>query len=582
MEKLLSGNEAFARGAYEAGVQIASAYPGTPSTEILQNILNYKNIYAEWSPNEKTSLEVAIGGAIAGVRALAIMKHVGVNVAADPLFSFSYTGLRKGLVIITADDPGMHSSQNEQDNRYYAKFAKIPMLEPSDSNEAIKFLKIAFDISEKYDTPVFVRSTTRISHSKSIVKLSAPKKFKKLIKLEKNPQKFVMLPNNARARHLVVEEELNKLKKFADTFEENKEEINNKEFGIITSGIAYYYAKEVFPSYSFLKIATPFPLPENKIKKFAKKVKKLFVIEELEPFMEEQIKSLGIKVIGKDLFPICGEFSPDIIENNIKKKKRTKKITPLFKNLPIRPPNMCSGCPHRSVFYVLKKLKVFVAGDIGCYTLAAIPPLAAMDTCICMGASIGNAIGIEKSLDKKSKKKVVAILGESTFMHSGITGLLNMVYNKSKSTVIILDNRITAMTGRQENPASGYTASGEKTKSVDFKKLAIAIGVDKKNVKEVDPYDLKTLEKIIKSEINKKETSCIITKAPCLLLKRENPISNAPLKIDTEKCIGCKICLQISCPAILWDAKIKKVEIDNSLCVGCNVCAQICKYEAIT
>ena len=579
MKELMSGNEAFARGAYEAGVQIAAAYPGTPSTEILENILKYENIYAEWSPNEKTALEVSIGGAIAGARSLAIMKHVGVNVAADPLFSFSYTGLKKGLVIITADDPGMHSSQNEQDNRYYAKFAKIPMLEPSDSQEALDFLKIAFEISETYDTPVFVRSTTRISHAKSIVNTFKPKQFKKPKKIEKNPQKFVMLPANARRRHIIIEEELKKIIEFFNDFKFNEEIIKSKEFGIIASGIAYQYAKETFPEYSFLKIATPYPFPYKKVQEFSKKVEKLFVIEELEPFMEEEIKALGIKVLGKELMPRCGELSPEIVENGIKKKQAKEKQ--IFDNIPVRPPNMCAGCPHRGVFYTLKKLKLFVTGDIGCYTLSAIPPLAAMDTCICMGASIGNAIGMEKSLDVESKEKIVAVIGESTFMHSGITGLLDMVYNKSKSTVIILDNRITAMTGRQENPASGYTAKKEKTQILDFKKLGIALGVNKNNVKEVNPYDLKALKKIIKTEVDKDEVSLIITKAPCVLLKRANPINETPMKVDEEKCIGCKMCLQISCPAIMWKEDVKKASIDSTLCVGCNVCSQICKSLAI-
>jgi len=583
MKVLLSGNEAIARGAYEAGVKVATAYPGTPSTEILENIVNYKEIYAEWSPNEKVALEVGTGAAIAGRRALVAMKHVGLNVAADPLFTVSYTGLRGGLVIVTADDPEMYSSQNEQDNRNYAKFAKLPMLEPSDSQEAKDFVKQAFEISEKYDTPVMLRTTTRISHSKSIVELSEPEGQDVHGGLEKQPEKFVMLPRYARVRHPIVEERVKRLEEFADTFKKNEIEIQDTSIGIITSGACYQYAKESFPTYSFLKLGMVYPLPIKMIRAFAAQVKKLYVFEELDPFFEEQIKSFGIEVTGKDIFPLCGEFNPAIAEERIRETPKSREYKPLITYLPPRPPIMCPGCSHRGIFYTLKKQRVFVTGDIGCYTLGALPPLEAMDTCICMGAGIGHAMGIDKALGSEALGKAVAIIGDSTFLHSGITGLLDIVYNKGACTVIILDNRTTAMTGRQEHPGTGYTIRGEMTKSVDISSLCSALGVD--HVTKVNPYDLEQLDSVLKEEINRPEPSVIIAEAPCILHRRGGKPSEKPLMVNENKCVGCKTCLQIGCPAIEWRKEEEnegKAFINQVLCTGCNLCAQICKKAALT
>lgn len=582
MKVILSGNEAIARGAYEAGVKVAAAYPGTPSTEILENVVKYQNIHSQWSPNEKVALEVGIGASFAGERALVTMKHVGVNVAADPLFTLSYTGVRGGLVIITADDPEMHSSQNEQDNRNYAKFSKIPMLEPSDSQEAKDFVIMAFEISEKYDTPVFVRTTTRISHSKSVVTLSDPLKIETPGTLEKNPSKFVMLPNHARPKHPYVEKRLESLATFSETFEYNVTELNETSVGIITSGIAYQYAKEAFPACSTLKLGMVHPLPIKKIKEFSKKVEKLYVLEELDPFFEEQIKANGIPVIGKEVFPLCGEFNPLTVVEGIKGKAPQKEVKPLLEYIPPRPPNMCPGCPHRGLFHTLKKLKLYVTGDIGCYTLAALPPLQQIDTCVCMGASVGNAHGIDMALGEKVGGKVVAVIGDSTFMHSGITGLLDIVYNKGNSTVIILDNRTTAMTGRQENPGTGFTLQGEETKTLDLQALCKGLGVE--HVKKVNPYDLKLLKTVISEEVERKAPSVIITEAPCVLYKRKPKSDNIPLTVKEEDCIGCKACMRSGCPAIRFekiDDKKGKAYIDPNLCTGCDICAQICKQSAI-
>jgi len=582
MKSVLSGNEAIARGAFEAGVTVAAAYPGTPSTEILENIVQYDNIYAEWAPNEKVALEVCTGAAIAGARTLACMKHVGVNVAADPLFTAAYTGVQGGLVIVTADDPAMHSSQNEQDNRNYAKFAKIPMLEPSDSQEARDFVKIAFDISEKYDTPVFVRTTTRISHAKSIVALQDPVNRKPSGAPEKQPRKYVMLPANARGRHPLVEERIKQLSLFNDSFEKTEMEIKDTAFGIIAGGICYTYAKECFPEASFLKLGMVYPLPAAKIREFAGKVDKIYVFEELDPFLEEQIKAMGIPVTGKAVFPVCGEFDPLTAETGIRGSQPKTDQKPLVDTLPPRPPNMCPGCPHRGIFYTLSKLKLFVTGDIGCYTLGALPPLQAMDTCICMGGSIGHAMGIDKALGPENLGKTVAVIGDSTFLHSGITGLLDIVYNKSAATVMILDNRITAMTGRQENPASGRTLRGEETKSVDFAELSRVLGVD--HVTTINPYDLNEVETVIREEINRPEPSVIISSAPCVLHRTRKREVSEPLQIARDLCVGCKACLNIGCPAIEWKPEIGKNGqpfINPGLCTGCNVCQQVCKKEAI-
>ncbi|MBI4619612.1 MAG: indolepyruvate ferredoxin oxidoreductase subunit alpha [Desulfobacterales bacterium] len=595
MKELLSGNEAIARGAYECGVTVATGYPGTPSTEILENIAKYEGVYAEWSPNEKVALDVAAGASFGGVRVLVAMKHVGINVAADPLFTLSYTGVKGGLVIITADDPELHSSQNEQDNRNYAKFAKIPMLEPSDSQEAKEFVKIAFEISEKYDTPVFVRTTTRISHSKSIVELHEPKRSPIPLELVKNPSKLVMLPANARKRHPIVEERLGQLKTFADEFSENKVEINNANLGIITSGVSYQYAKEVFPDYSYLKLGLIYPLPEKLIKEFAGKVEKLYVVEELDPYIEEQIKAMGINITGKDIFPICGEFNPSIVENAISpsSKQQMKEDTSL--KLPPRPPNMCPGCGYRGIFYVFNKLKLFVAGDIGCYTLGFLPPLSAIDTCVSMGGSIGHAMGLDKALGDEAIGKVIAVIGDSTFLHSGITSLLDIVYNRGSSTVVILDNQTTAMTGRQEHPGTGLTLKGETAKKVDLIELCKGLGVE--HVRTVDPFDLTSVEETVKEEIFRKEPSVIISQAPCVLLKSRRVKPSKPFMVFNEKCNGCKACIKLGCPAIEWknikdvsktdrltsDNKKRKgiAIIDSMLCNGCGLCQQLCKFEAI-
>jgi len=591
MKVILSGNEAIARGAYEAGVVVATAYPGTPSTEIIENVARYEGIYAEWSPNEKVALEVATGAAIGGCRALAAMKHVGVNVAADPLFTVSYTGIKGGLVIITADDPEMHSSQNEQDNRNYAKFAKVPMLEPSDSQEAKDFIKQAFELSERFDTPVFVRTTTRISHSKSVVELSEPQERPPKPTLEKHPDKYVMVPAHARKRHPLVEQRIKDLEAFAEEFPENRMEIQDTSVGIITSGTCYQYAKEAFPEYSFLKLGMVYPLPKNKLREFARKVKKLYAFEELDPFFEEQVKALGIAILGKEVFPLCGEFDPGTAEQGIRGLPEEKKKDTSLPYLPPRPPTMCPGCPHRGLFYALNKLKVFVAGDIGCYTLACLPPLKAVDTCICMGASIGHAMGLDKALGSEALGKVVAVIGDSTFLHSGITGLLDVAYNRGACTIIILDNWTTAMTGRQDHPGTGMTIKGEPTSKVDYVKLAKALGV--KQVKKVDPFNLKTLQTILRREVNRPEPSVIISDAPCVLFRRIEKAGSRPvLQVESSDCIGCKACLQLGCPALEWvllsqeaaDARQKKkgeAYVNPSLCVGCEVCAQICKKGAI-
>lgn len=574
MKKLLSGNEAIARGAYESGVSVASAYPGTPSTEILETIAKeYPEIYAEWSPNEKVAFEVGMGSAFAGGRALVTMKHVGVNVAADPLFTLSYTGIRKGFVLISADDPGMHSSQNEQDNRNYAKFAKVPLLEPSDSQEAKDFVKLAFHISEEYDTPVIVRTTTRIAHSESLVELGEKEQIDKPEGFVRDVKKFVMIPAYARQRHVIVEERLKKLKAFSDESPLQKAEYLDDKIGIITSGVAYQYTKEVMPNASILKLGMTYPLPENLIRDFASKVKELYVVEELDPYLESQIREMGIEVKG--LGQRLGELSPDIIAQFFL-GKITPNILPEM-NLPARPPAMCPGCPHRGVFYMLKKKKLTVSGDIGCYTLSVLPPLEIMDTCVCMGASITAAMGIEKATGRSDN--VVAVIGDSTFVHSGITGLVDMVYNKSKGTVIILDNETTAMTGRQNHPATGKTLMGEDTTRLNLFELAKTLGVE--YVRNVDPYDLKELEAVIDEATKLDKLAVIITNRPCVLLRRDTKPKLA--EVDPDVCVACGLCLRIGCPAMArTSAENKKVKIDPVLCNGCMVCAQVCRSKAIS
>lgn len=574
MKVLLSGNEAVARGAYEGGCRFAAAYPGTPSTEILENIAKYKDvIYCEWSTNEKVALEVATGASFAGARALAAMKHVGLNVAADPFFSLSYIGSTGGIIIVSADDPGMHSSQNEQDNRHYARSAKMAMLEPSDSQEAKEFTILGFEISEDFDTPLLLRLSTRLCHSKTVVELGERKEVS-VKGYEKDIKKRLVLPAHARLRHIYVEERLKKLSKFSEQFEYNKMEFNDKSIGIISSGIAYQYAKEVLPDASYLKLSFTYPLPFKLIEKFSKNVKKLYVIEENDPFLEMEIKAKGINVIGKEIIPITGELNPSIISEAFGKKRKSVTIKKM-PSLSPRPPALCPGCSHTPVFYTLNKLKLTVTGDIGCYTLGALPPLNAIDTCVEMGASLGNAFGMEKVLGEKSDKKIVAVIGDSTFFHSGITPLIDIVYNKGTSTVIILDNRITAMTGHQENPGTGKTLMGEDTVTINPEDIVKACGV--KHVFTVDPYNLKELKKVIKREVERKEPSVIIARRPCILLLIRKREVGKPFYVDTEECIGCKICLQLGCPAI--SMKDEKAYINELFCVGCGVCAQLCPKD---
>lgn len=571
MKELLTGNEAIARGAWEAGVTVAAAYPGTPSTEILENIAKCPEVYAEWAPNEKVALEVGVGASIAGARVLVTMKHVGVNVAADPLFTFAYTGVTGGLVLVSADDPGMHSSQNEQDNRHLARAAKIPVLEPSDSQEAKDIAALAYEISEKFDTPVMLRTTTRVAHSQSIVELDERTEVP-LKDYEKNPAKYVMMPAMAKARHVIVEERLVKLAEYAESMPFNKIEWGDKKIGIIASGIAYQYAKEVLPNVSFLKLGMTYPLPKKLIEAFAAECSEVYVLEELEPFVEEQVRSWGISVKGKDLFSVIGEYSAADIASKIAGEKVV--ASPL-EEVPGRPPVLCPGCPHRGVFYTLKKLKLHVTGDIGCYTLGALPPLAAIDTCICMGASIGTAMGMEKARGKDFARKLVAVIGDSTFLHSGVTGLMDVIYNQGTTTTIIMDNSITAMTGHQQNPATGYTLQGQPTKAVDIPALVRALGIER--VRVVDPNDLEALESAIKEEASAEEPSVIITKRPCALIVKSD--QSVLYEVDKETCIGCKGCMRVGCPAIAFVGK--KAYIDATLCVGCGLCPQVCPSHAI-
>jgi indolepyruvate ferredoxin oxidoreductase, alpha subunit len=592
MKVLMSGNESIARGAFEHGVRFAAGYPGTPSTEIIETFAKYDGVYAEWSPNEKVALEVGIGAALAGAKALVVMKHVGVNVAADPLFTLSYTGTNGALVIITADDPSLHSSENEQDNRNYAKFAKIPMVEPADSQEAKDYIKIAFDISARFDTPVFFRTTTRVSHSKSLVTLGDLSTAKDSTSIQINAAKYVMVPAYARIRRIEVEERLHRLREFAETFPGNRIEMNDPETGIITAGMPYNYAKDVFPDFSYLKLGMVYPLPSGLIREFASKVKKIYVIEELDPFIEEQIKAMGIDVVGKEILPYTNEFDPGVIYEAIKRKKIAKSILPDVM-IPPRPPNLCPGCPHRGLFYVLGKLKTFVAGDIGCYTLSFMKPLEGLHACICMGASIGMAHGMSKALKEKGKGKVVGVIGDSTFIHSGITPLLNMAYNKSDAVIVICDNRTTAMTGMQDHPATGYTLQGEKTKELDFSKLASALGIE--HVRVIDPYDIKTTRRVMKEELARPGASVVISQRACVF-KRDMTDAGKAFKIDPDKCVGCKACIGLGCPPISWikfedmpkqqvKRNVKKQEgvafINSELCSGCTLCEQVCNAGAV-
>jgi len=584
MKELLSGNEAVARGALEADVKVAVAYPGTPSTEILETIAaRHRSIYAQWSPNEKVAYEVGIGASLGGARTIVTMKHVGLNVAADPFMTHAYTGVNAGFVIISADDPEMHSSQNEQDNRFYARFAQVPMLEPSDSQESKDMVIEGMKISEEFDTPLILRMTTRISHSKGVVELSEPIKYEGE-KFVKNPSKYVMVPGNAKGRHVVVTERLERLKEFAEKTPFNFVENNGSKIGIITGGVSYQYAKEVLPEADYLKLGFTYPLPMKKIADFINSHKRVIVIEELEPFYEDQIKIAGLKIEGKKYFGVHGELSPSRVAKGLKEAGFLDKITvseiPPTADMFPRPPVLCPGCSHRGVFMALSKLKVAVNGDIGCYTLGALQPLNALDTCVCMGASIGNAIGMEKV--KGYKKGTVAVIGDSTFLHSGVTGLMDAVYNNSNVTIMILDNRVTAMTGGQQHPSTGLTLMGEKANQVDIPALCKALGV--KNYRDVDPYDYEGTLNAIKEEIEKPGPSVIHTTRPCALMPRR--IMDEPYVVDLELCTACTLCFRISCPAISASVETNKrgkpkAEIDTSLCTGCTLCAQICPDEAI-
>ncbi|HHX74506.1 MAG TPA: indolepyruvate ferredoxin oxidoreductase subunit alpha [Firmicutes bacterium] len=571
-KKLLSGNEAIARGAYEAGVRVAAAYPGTPSTEILEHLAHYREVAAQWSCNEKVALEVGIGASFAGARVLVAMKHVGVNVAADPLMTLSYTGVNGGLVLVVADDPGMHSSQNEQDSRNYARFAKIPMLEPSDSQEARDFVMAALEMSEAFDTPVMLRSSTRISHGQSLVTLGRREEVPLRLYV-KDANKRVMMPAAARQRHAAVEERLLRLQEAAEKSPLNRIEWRDRKTGIICSGISYQQVREALPEASVLKLGICYPLPPALIAAFAAGVDKLYVVEELDPFLEDQIKAMGIKVTGKSLFPLTGEIHPNRIAAAIAGKPLATPLpVPEDTPVPARPPVLCPGCPHRSVFYALKQQKLLVSGDIGCYTLGALPPLGAMDSCICMGASISAGLGYEKG-NPELKGKVVSVIGDSTFFHSGLTGLMDVVYNQGSTLTIILDNRITAMTGHQHNPGTGYTLQGDATAALEIAPICRALGV--RRVREVDPYDIRALQAAIKEEAAADEPSVIISRRACALLDK----SAKPLYEINDNCRNCGACMRLGCPAIAREGD--SVTIDPALCVGCGVCAQVCSFNAI-
>ena len=573
MKKLLLGNAAVARGAYEAGARVVASYPGTPSTEITENIVQYEEIYAEWAPNEKVAAEVAIGASIGGARSMSCMKHVGLNVMADPVFTVSYTGVNGGLVFCVADDPGMHSSQNEQDSRHYAQASKIAMLEPADSQECKEYTRMAFDLSEKYDTPVFIRLSTRVSHSQSLVELGE-RANDELKPYEKNIGKYVMMPANAVKRHVVVEDRIAALRELGEDCSFNTVEMNDTKIGVITSGIAYMYAKEALgDKASYLKLGMVYPLPEKLILDFAKKVDKLYVIEELDPIIETHIKALGVEVIGKEAFTLLGEYTPAMIKAAVLGEAEPKSAE-LTEAIPARPPVLCPGCPHRGTFYVLKKLGLVVSGDIGCYTLGAIAPLASVDTTICMGASVSAALGMAKARGDEFNKKLVSVIGDSTFIHSGITGLIDIVYNKGNNTVIILDNSITGMTGHQENPTTGKTIRGEATKQVDLMMLCKAVGID--HVRVCDPFDLKAFEAVVKEEVERDEPSVIIAQRPCALLKSVKYTGHCTI---TDKCKKCKLCMKLGCPAISADEN--GVKIDLTQCNGCGLCVNVCPFDAI-
>ena len=574
MRELMLGNKAVARGLYEAGCSFISSYPGTPSTEVTEEAALYPEIYCEWAPNEKVALEAAFGACLAGKRAACAMKHVGLNVAADPLFTMSYTGVNAGLVIVVADDPGMHSSQNEQDSRRHAIASKVPMLEPSDSAEALEFTKRAFELSEKYDTPVIIRMCTRVSHSQSPVEAGERETHTKEYK--KDIAKYVMMPGFARLRHPMVEERTRRLVQLAEGPDFNREERGSASLGIITSSTCYQYVREVYgdSECSVLKLGMSNPLPVQKIKDFAAGVERVIVVEELDPVIEEHCRAIGVSVSGKDLLPMEGEFSQSMIRKLLKGQEIPFN-TPDF-DVPSRPPVMCPGCPHRGLFYVLKKIGVTVLGDIGCYTLGAAAPLGAIEMTLCMGASVSAIHGFNKALeDAGSSRGTVAVIGDSTFMHSGMTGLANIAYNQSNSTVIILDNSITGMTGHQQNPTTGFNLRGEPAGKIDLEALCRAMGFER--VRVVDPYDLEAAETAVREELDADAPSVIISRRPCALLKYVKP--RPPVTVDTEKCVGCRSCMKIGCPAI--SVRDKKAVIDNTLCVGCGVCTQLCRFGAL-
>jgi indolepyruvate ferredoxin oxidoreductase alpha subunit len=610
MREILSGNEAIARGAWEAGVRLAAGYPGTPSTEILEVIARQKDVYSEWSPNEKVAMEVGLGAAMAGARALVCMKHVGVNLAADPLFTASYTGIKGGLVLVTADDPAMHSSQNEQDNRNYAKFAKVPLIEPADSAEAKDFLKLAFEMSERFDTPVLFRTTTRISHSFGLVDLGERPELEPITTLEKATTKYTMLPSNATKRHPLVEQRLLDLAEYAETSPLNQVDMGDTRIGIVASGAAYQYAREAFPEASFLKLGLSYPLPAGLIADFRESVEKLYVVEELDPFLEELIELMGVRVDGgKDLLPLCGEIDPGMIARALAADDVPGVTTdllpvplPVADDLPNRPPTLCPGCAHRGVFIVLRKLKVFVSGDIGCYTLGALPPFESMNSCVCMGASIGMAHGMDHVMapvaaDSKPnlRAKSVAVIGDSTFFHSGLTPLLDIAYNGGRTLTLILDNRTTGMTGGQENPGSGKTLMSRPAPAVDIPTICRGFGI--KRVVEVDPANMAEVERVLREELAANEASVVIAKSPCVLQYR---IQRPPWSVDADLCDGCKRCLQAGCAALnlvnvpaapigadgavgasVRNTTGRKVQIQADQCNGCGICAQLCRVGAI-
>lgn len=569
---IMLGNEAIARGAYEAGVKVSSAYPGTPSTEISEYLVQYRDdVYEEWAPNEKVATEVAVGASLAGVRAMACMKHVGLNVAADPLYSVSYMGVNGGLVLVVADDPGLYSSQNEQDTRMVARAAQIPVIEPSDSAEAKDFFKIAFELSEQFDRPFIFRTTTRLAHSQGLVEL------KERVEpedkpYEKNIRKNVMMPGNAKYRHIEIEKRNNELAEAANTLPINTVEMNDTKIGVITSGIPYQYVKEALPEASVLKLGMVNPLPRKLIEEFASKVEKLYIVEELDPVIEEQVKSWGIQAVGKEILTVQGEYSANMLREAILKEKLDFKAPA---EAPGRPPILCPGCPHRSVFYVLNRLKMHAAGDIGCYTLGAVAPLSVIDTTMCMGSSISTLHGMEKAKGKEYIKNWVAVIGDSTFLHTGVNSLMNMVYNNATGTVIIMDNSTTGMTGHQDHAATGKTLQGDPTYAINIPALCRAMGV--KNVYEINAFDLQLLEKTIKEETAKDEVSVIITKTPCVLLdKRKKPIYIA----HEDKCKKCGMCMKPGCPAMTKNAD-GTIHIDDTMCTGCGLCESLCKFGAI-